>query len=151
MVKDILALYIVQYRTLLDNTLSMTNRISSICKSYFHLRSSATPLAVVSHQSVNIIQNLVFSIHSGSSPRYTYTCTSLVTPYTKVESRSSLRSSAKGDYLTQRTSSSFGRRGFAVAGLSRVKQSTCLPPSRANYRILQNQTKNSSFQIYYYG
>ena len=33
----------------------------------------------------------------------------------KVESRSSLCSSAKGDYVTQRTFSSFGRRAFAVA------------------------------------
>ena len=79
-----------------------------------HPSSSATPLA--SHQSTNFIQNLCPHVqHSGSSPRY---MSSLVTPCTKVESRSSLRSSAKGDYVTQRTSSSFGRRAFAVAGLS---------------------------------
>ena len=45
---------------------------------------------------------LMFNIHSGSCPCY---MTSLVTPCTTVESRSSLRSST-----TQRTSSSFSRR-----------------------------------------
>ena len=39
---------------------------------------------------------LVFNIYSGSSTRY---ISSLVTPCTKVESRSSLRSSAKCDYI----------------------------------------------------
>ena len=58
---------------------------------------------------------LMFNIYSGSSPCY---MSSLVTPCTKVESRSSLRSSAKGDYLIQCTFSSFGWWAFAVAGTS---------------------------------
>ena len=82
---------------------------------------------------------LMFNIHSGSCPRY---MSSLVTPCTKVESRSSLRSSSKGDYVTQRTSSSFGRREFAVTGPSELNH---LHPSRTIYRIIQNQTKTSSF------
>ena len=83
----------------------------------------------------------MFNIHSGSSPRY---MSSLVTQCTKVESRSSLHSSATmSDYVTQRTTSLFGWCCWSI----RVEQSTCLPLSRAIYRIIQNQTKNSSFSI----
>ena len=116
----------------------------------------ATPLA--SHQSANFIQNLCprtqlnTSSCSTSIPGHLHVTymSSLVTPCTKVESRSSLRSSAKGDYLTQRTSSSFGRRAVrAVVGPSEMEQSTRLPPSRrlraTIYRINQNQTTKSSF------
>ena len=81
---------------------------------------------------------LMFNIHSGSSQRYML---SMVTPCTKVESRSSFRSSVKGSYVQLIWSTSV-RRCWSI----RVEQSTCLPPSRAIYRIIQNQTKNFFFK-----
>ena len=89
----------------------------------------------------------MFNIQSGSSPvdslRYT---SSLVTPCTKVEL--SLCSSAKGEYLTQRTSSSFGR-VFAVAGLSewnKLPVSLRHAPSIGSFKT---KLKTHLFQIYY--
>ena len=89
---------------------------------------------------------LMFNIHSGSSPHY---MSSLVTPCTTVESRSSLCSSAKGDYVTQRTSSSFGRRAFAVAGPSEwnnLPVSIRHVPSIGSFKT---KLKTHLFQIFY--
>ena len=194
----------------LDNTLSMTNHISTVTKScFFHLRrirqikrclnekclrtlvqalvisrldycnsilinlpdTTLHPYTTILHTAERLVKSLkprdhitpalrqlhwlpikarisfkicvlMFNIHSGSCPRY---MSSLVTPCTTVESRSSLRSSAKGDYVTPRTFSSFGRRAFAVAGPSEWNNLPVYHPSRAIYRIIQYQTKNSSF------
>ena len=78
-----------------------------------HPSSLATPLA--SHPSANFIQNLCPYFQH---PFRVISALHVILGHAraKVESRSSLCSSAKGDYVTQRTFSSFGRRAFAVAG-----------------------------------
>ena len=199
---------------LLDNTLSMTNHISSVTKScFFHLRRicqikrclnekclwtlvqalvisrldycnsilinlpdiTLHPYTTILHSAARLVKSLkprdhitpvlrqlhwlpikarisfkicvlMFNIHSRSSSRY---MSSLFTPCTNVESRSSLRSSAKGDYLTQRTSSSFGRRVFAVAGPSewnKLPVSLHHSPSIGSFKT---KFKTHLFQIYY--
>ena len=79
-------------------------------KGSYHPSSSATL-----HQSTNFIQNLCPHVQHPfrviSATCHPWSCT-------KVESRSSLRMSAKGDYITQHTTGSFGQRVFAVTGPS---------------------------------
>ena len=91
---------------------------------------------------------LVFNIHSRSSPR-TLHVSSLVPTCTKVESRSSLRSSAKGDYLTQGTSSSFGRWVFGVAGPSEWNNLPVSLRHAPSVGSFKTNPKTHLFQIYY--
>ena len=198
----------------LDNTLSMTNHISTVTKScFFHLRrirqikrclnekclrtlvqalvisrldycnsilinlpdTTLHPYTTILHSAARLVKSLkprdhitpalrqlhwlpikarisfkicvlMFNIHSGSCPRY---MSSLVTPCTTVESRSSLRSSAKGDYVTQRTSSSFGRRAFAVAGPSEWNNLPVSIRHAPSIGSFKTKLKTHLFQIYY--
>ena len=75
--------------------------------------SSATPLA--SHQSSNFIQNLCPHVQL---PFRVISALNVILGHAVHKAGSSLCSSAKGDYVTQRMSSSFGRRAFVVAGSS---------------------------------
>ena len=197
-----------------DNTLSMTNHISTVTKScFFHLRrirqikrclnekclrtlvqalvisrldycnsilinlpdTTLHPYTTILHSAARLVKSLkprdhitpalrqlhwlpikarisfkicilMFNIHSGSCPRY---MSSLVTPCTTVESRSSLRSSAKGDYVTQRTSSSFGRRAFAVAGPSEWNNLPVSIRHAPSIGSFKTKLKTHLFQIYY--
>jgi len=84
---------------------------------------------------------LMFNIYSGFFPRYIF---SLVIPCTKVESRSSpirlpkttTEPSARPTHLVDER--------LPLLSI-RVEQSICLPPTCAIYRIIQKQSKNSSF------
>ena len=123
-----------------------TTRQKGEAKGSHHPSSSAFHWLPIEARISFKICVLMFNIHSGSCPRY---MSSLVTPCTTVESRSSLRSSAKDDYVTQRTSSSFGRRAFAVAGPSEWNNLPVSIRHASSIGSFKSKLKTHLFQIYY--
>ena len=111
-------------------------------KSLYYPSSSATPLA--SHQSANFIQNLCPHVQH---PFRVISALHVILGHTVHKSRIEIESPLicqrrlRNPAHVQLIWSTSVRRCWSIG----VEQSTCLHPSRAIYRIIQNQTKNSSF------
>ena len=136
------------YKATVTNTMSQDPRYTKSLKPRDHITPALRQLhwlPIKARISFKICV-LMFNIHSGSCPCY---MSSSVTPCTTVESRSSLRSSAKGDYVTQRTSSSFGRRPFAVAGPSEWNNLPVSIRHAPPIGSFKSKLKTHLFKIYY--
>ena len=119
-----------------------TTRQKLETKGSHHPSSSATPLA--SHQSANFIQNLCPHVQH---PFRVMSALHVILGHTMHNSRIEIESPLVcqrrlcNSAHVQLIWSASVRRCWSI----RVEQSTCLHPPRAIYRIIQNQTKNSSF------
>ena len=121
--------------------MSSTTRQKLEAKGSHHPSSSATPLA--SHQSANFIQNLCPHVQH---PFRVISALHVILGYTVHKSRIEIDSPLVCQRRLRNSAhvQLFWSTSVCRCWSIRVEQSTCFPPSRAIYRIIQNQTENSS-------